>query len=293
MLALQKNHLKEDSAESVLDILCPEYKSEEVKKAILSKIKRQMQSGKPIQIVLPAFPAKSSNREKTMGVLPDLGEVLALQNLNKMCFQIEALYPAGAELLICSDGRVFNDLVLVSDTAVNAYQKGIGKILSDFSLTRLKTYNLDDVFKDHTYSQMREELMQKYAPEVKTHSSLFNGIHRFIFEDRLVLAPRESREKTRQEAKLIAYKVVERSQAWSRLVETHFPDAVRLSIHPQNADSEKIGIRLLPSDNIWRTPWHSVVFIQNGNAVLIPRKEAIEKNAQLNFFNDEYGYFNG
>lgn len=291
MLAVREKLAVQSPIETVIELIGAADKSPLVRSRVFQKISRQMEARVPVQIVLPAFPAKSSNREKTMGVLPDLGEVLALQRLDNLCKEIQKAYSPGAEILICSDGRVFNDLVLVSDTAVNAYQKGISKIIADFSLTHLKTFNLDDVFSDHTYSEMRKELMNGYTSHAQIERSLFNGIHRFIFEDRLVLAPRESREKTRQEAKEIAYQVVERSQAWGKLVEAHFPDAVRLSIHPQSADSEKIGIRLLPSDNIWRTPWHSVVFVQGEKAVLIPRKEALARSAKVKFLNDEYGYF--
>src|SRR5438105_1612857 len=45
----------------------------------IGKIERFVAAGQPIRLVLPAFPAKSSNPEKTLGALPDFGEVLALQ----------------------------------------------------------------------------------------------------------------------------------------------------------------------------------------------------------------------
>jgi L-tyrosine isonitrile synthase len=48
----------------------------------VARIDRFIARGEPIHFVLPAFPAKSPNPEKTLGRLPDYGEVLALLGLN-------------------------------------------------------------------------------------------------------------------------------------------------------------------------------------------------------------------
>src|SRR5690606_22148817 len=84
---------------------------------IIEQVKRKQK----LTFILPAFPAKSSNRNKTHGPLPDMGEVLALEHLQKMCLNIEKNYASGAEVIICSDGRVFNDLVFVSDRDLIQY----------------------------------------------------------------------------------------------------------------------------------------------------------------------------
>src|SRR5688572_19877658 len=58
----------------------------------LNKIADFVRQGKPVRLVLPAFPAKSSNPEKTLGILPDLGEVLALRRLNALCERVAEVY---------------------------------------------------------------------------------------------------------------------------------------------------------------------------------------------------------
>lgn len=64
---------------------------------------------KPIRCVLPAFPFKSPNRkDKVIGVLPDLGEELALMHLNGLCETIAEIYEPGAMVTITSDGLVYN-----------------------------------------------------------------------------------------------------------------------------------------------------------------------------------------
>ena len=62
-----------------------------------------------VQMVLPAFPFKSPNRkDKTLGSLPDLGEELALMHLNGLCESIAEIYEPGANVVITSDGLVYN-----------------------------------------------------------------------------------------------------------------------------------------------------------------------------------------
>jgi AcrR family transcriptional regulator len=46
----------------------------------------------PIHLILPAFPAKSPNRQKVLGPLPDLGEEIALTFLQSLCDDIRQVY---------------------------------------------------------------------------------------------------------------------------------------------------------------------------------------------------------
>ena len=68
-----------------------------------------VEKSEPIKMVLPAFPCKSINKvDKVLGVLPDLGEELALFHLNGLCESIADVYEPGAEVVITSDGLVYN-----------------------------------------------------------------------------------------------------------------------------------------------------------------------------------------
>jgi hypothetical protein len=63
----------------------------------------------PIKMLLPGFPFKSpNNRTKVLGVLPDLGEELALKRLEGLARAVEEVYEHGAEIHITSDGLVYN-----------------------------------------------------------------------------------------------------------------------------------------------------------------------------------------
>ena len=88
----------------------------------LPLIQAAIRTQSPLYLALPAFPGKSPNTEKVFGHLPDQGELLALTFLHRLCKQIQAIYPPGAILLICSDGRVFSDIIGIRDSDVTAYQ---------------------------------------------------------------------------------------------------------------------------------------------------------------------------
>lgn len=76
-------------------------------------------------MILPAFPWKSVSSsqslevislkiaqinkvDKVTGILPDLGELLALARLNQLCEDVRKVYPAGGEVTIATDGLVFD-----------------------------------------------------------------------------------------------------------------------------------------------------------------------------------------
>jgi pyoverdine/dityrosine biosynthesis protein Dit1 len=75
----------------------------------LPVVKGQVERGEPIKMLLPGFPFKSpNNKTKVLGVLPDLGEELALKRLDGIASAIDAVYENGAEIHITSDGLVYN-----------------------------------------------------------------------------------------------------------------------------------------------------------------------------------------
>jgi pyoverdine/dityrosine biosynthesis protein Dit1/AcrR family transcriptional regulator len=274
----------------------------------LPRVERFISAGEPIHLLIPGFPAKSANREKTLGPLPDMGEELALRFLQSVCDSIQELYPPGARITICSDGRVFSDLVGVSDADVTAYNAAIVDLLKRLGTTMIDVFDMDEVLSVRgpssvvtgatddgqlttDYSSLRERLCQQYAERLdalkervrnfEQHQQLYNGIHRFLFEDQVVLQPDKSRTQVRNECKELAYHVVQRSNAWSRLIAECFPHALRLSIHPQDPHAEKIGILLTEAEDNWLTPWHGVVVLDASRFKLMRRQRAAELGAVL------------
>jgi pyoverdine/dityrosine biosynthesis protein Dit1 len=120
---------------------------------------------------------------------------------------------------------------------------------------------------------------------------LFNGIHRFIYEDQRALWPELTNNRIRELTKEIAYQVIQRSNAWSSFIQIKFQHAVRLSIHPRLCGSEKLGIHLIHTKDAWATPWHSVVLKQDDDYTLLKKKDAEELGAVPVYHEQRFSHY--
>src|SRR5690554_4229934 len=84
----------------------------------------------PVAFVLPAFPGKSPNPNKVLGALPDLAERLSLEFLGGLCRKVKEFYRPGIKIMLCSDGRVFSDVVGMKEEEVSAYQKELVRLIT-------------------------------------------------------------------------------------------------------------------------------------------------------------------
>jgi pyoverdine/dityrosine biosynthesis protein Dit1 len=258
----------------------------------LPLVRRFVGADLPVHFVLPAFPAKSPNPGKVLGRMPDMAEELSLKFLDNLCGEIQKIYQPGARITICSDGLVFSDLVGVMDSDVKSYGERIARAIEELRLESLESFHMQDLYDEAgSGEQMREWLCRHYSESNETirerlHSNqsqqaLFNGIQRFLFEDQVEIEKGKSRSRIRSECKERTYEVVRRSDAWGRLVADCFPASLRLSIHPQPPHSEKIGILLAESQDVWLTPWHAVALKENGRFRLVKRREAEDLGASV------------
>lgn len=270
---------------------CAENPCEQCLALHLARVQRFVRAGEPIHFLLPAFPAKSPNPKKVLGRLPDKAEELALGFLQEVCNEIGDIYPPGARITICSDGRVFSDLVGVSDEDVTGYNREIDVLRKRLDLKSLTLFTMEDLFEIDDQERMRDQLRAHYAEPLTTieqrvhafdhHQALFNGIQRFLFEDRVAIETGKSRTQVRNECKSHTYAVIQRSDAWGRLLSDCFPAALRLSIHPQPPHSQKIGILLGDAEDTWLTPWHGVAVRHDGKFQLMRRQEAEALGAEV------------
>src|SRR5262249_2322800 len=121
----------------------------------LPKVKYFLRAGQPVHFLLPAFPAKSPSRRKTLGPLPHRAEEQALAYLGAVAGEVRGLYPPGARVTICSDGHVFGDLVGVPDEDVTAYGRAIAALLRQAGSRCLDTFGMADLYEDIPFSDMR------------------------------------------------------------------------------------------------------------------------------------------
>lgn len=244
---------------------------------VLDFLRRQ----EPIQLVLPAFPAKAPNPDKVLGPRPDAAERLALRGLCALLDEIEQAHPPGAELVICSDGAVFADTVRVSDEDVRRYRTDLEEMLRRMGETRIRMFGLSDAFGARPPDAARALLLDGFAQSVasireraqrsEVHRRQLDGIHRFLVEDEVGLRDGRSKSAIRRQTRERAYEVVRRSDAWGGLVAAVFPRGLRLSIHPQPDVSSKIGIHMLATQDAWLTPWHGCAVLRGGQFELSKR----------------------
>jgi pyoverdine/dityrosine biosynthesis protein Dit1 len=267
----------------------------------LDQVAAFVAAGRPVEFVLPGFPTKSPNPAKVLGINPDKAEELALRFLSELCADIEKIHPPGAKVIICSDGRVFGELVRVSDAAITSYQDGIRELVDRIDPDHLELFNLDDMWPADTHGEMRAKIDVEYGPvieelraELKADENglaMYRGIVRFLVEDQWNPDYQGTKSALQRDCRSRAYGVVARSRAWGYLLADQFPDAVRLSIHPQPCGAEKIGILLVAADDVWLTPWHSVAVRQDGNFTLMKRAQAQKAGALLVFIDGQPSHY--
>ena len=270
--------------------------SSQVLEPHLTKVMQSVESGRKIEMVLPAFPGKSPSRKKTLSHLPDLAEHHAIDELHRLCKEIQEIYAPGALIHICSDGYVFSDLVHVPDADVKAYTDAIQDYAEQHYPGTFAHFDLQDAYPQlDCLDAMREEMMIEHGQSLILLQQRFKddphmmlmycGIHRFLSEDYsgLKVFAGMSLNAVKKVAKPASQRVIQRSEAWGALLQARYPHCLRLSIHPQLAVSTKIGIRLVPTSDLWRTPWHSVAITRRGVVTLEKRSNVDERYHRLVF----------
>ncbi|WP_397600904.1 L-tyrosine/L-tryptophan isonitrile synthase family protein [Silvanigrella sp.] len=279
---------------ALCELSCPLCTSPHLKK-VINALKRE----KPVTFVLPAFPGKSPNPDKVLGTLPNMAEHRALCFLQELCDKIKSIYSPGAHIILCSDGRVFSDIVGMREDDVTDYQYELDQMIEELELKNISTFNLDALYKGNDFVQMRQHLMERFGKSLESlqekvrqggkHSKnpedieahrMYLGITRFLLEDSLYPGQTKSRSALQKECRKKAYEVILRSNAWSELISCQMPNSVRLSIHPQICGAKKLGIRLVGSET-WMTPWHGVAVKTNEGFILLKQTEAKALGARL------------
>ena len=93
-----------------------------------AKIEPSIAAGRPIGLVILAFPAKSPNRRKTLGPLPDLAEHLALNFLQLLCDQIRHFHPPGARIV--NTASMDLDAIIAEMAAAHAASQDVARLHS-------------------------------------------------------------------------------------------------------------------------------------------------------------------
>ncbi|MBQ1442676.1 MAG: isocyanide synthase family protein [Renibacterium sp.] len=294
-------------AHRILDLLLPFRRATEANRSgrpedfpqILEALERVAGTEHRLRFALPGFPCKSPNPAKVLGALPDAGERASLQFLDALCARMEAEHPAGVRLAICSDGHIFADAIGVDQEAIDAYFEDLRQTARAEGLQHLEFFSLRDRYPGRMDHSRRQSIIEHYGPSLEelrqqvradpALASLYRGIIRFLVEDSV--GHQGTRSALQRDCRRRAYQVLQRSIAWGGIVAEQFPDAVRLSIHPQPGDSEKFGLRLLESDSPWTTPWHSAPLKLADGSLKLIRRDEVPANARLRLRNGRADHF--
>lgn len=256
------------------------------KSLFMERVKTQITENKAIRMILPAFPWKSVNKvDKVTGSLPDLGEELALHRLNQMCEDIKEVYPLGGQVVIATDGLLFDDVVGITDEETWAYGEGLIEMARQHGLENIRLLRAMEILGMNqgekldkalymslvekcrqevltSYGRTEEEVRQMMKDDPDTLST-YCGFIRFLEAD-LKYSPITAATKAisgsqyRKTVKKVAIQMMIRAESFTKLLQAHCTDYVRLSIHPSSG-SVKLSVPLIvqSSGDFPRSPWHS------------------------------------
>jgi pyoverdine/dityrosine biosynthesis protein Dit1 len=239
------------------------------------RFKPFVEENSSIPMVISAFPYKIPNETKTVSNLPDASEYHALASMAKLCREISMIYPPGAHIVIGSDGLPFHHLDAsyseLSVSQVRSYVAALKEMVSRLGAADLiKVVSMDDYFVGDP-EHMRQELEKKYAPKSRDqvyeefkNSPMYAGIKKAFSEDLLDAASIQkklaactlSKKAVKKQAGELAVETVFYSIAWRNFLSAQFPNAIRLSIHPECLHitpfgAEKFGIGFGETPSVW------------------------------------------
>ena len=263
------------------------------RRELLKQLQAFIHDHQPIRFLLPAFPCKSPNREKVTGRLPDAAEFYALDELNQICKEIQSIHPPGCELMIWSDGRVFGDLVGVSEEEITMYEDLLRSFTS--TMPHLQWDNLTN------YVNHGDQLIETYGSptfdfsawlqQSENHYQHFLHLRKFMETDSGKRSHRInlSRRQLQHQMSGIAEQMIKRNEALSNLLRLSYPKHIRLSIHQHVNNGEKFTIGFFReqigeanTQSFLRTPWHNALVIHlDGQKRLLPSKMLNQKTEYL------------
>jgi pyoverdine/dityrosine biosynthesis protein Dit1 len=253
---------------------------------LISKVNDYVSKNRTLILVLPSFPFKSQNRDNTLGNLPDMGEYIALEVLNSLCNNIRKIYKPGVDFVLASDGRLYSDLVGVSDSAVNSYREELLKMNNAICKDScLRWFSLDEGIKHEGGLDVREILERDYSDGIKVvmeevkkdkdYLRLYIGFKNFALSEIKAQNLNCSNREMIRRAKGIAKKMMVRNFANAKLLKVSFPDMIRLSVKHHDTRRGLFAVNLMRTHTDIGTPWlNSILRLRNGKYKYIKVREA-------------------
>jgi pyoverdine/dityrosine biosynthesis protein Dit1 len=268
------------------------------KPLLAEKLESFVNRKEPIDFVMLGFPFKSTNRrDKVLGILPDKGEEVTLNNFAQFNKQIKEVHKPGAIITIVSDGLVFNDILHVEDKTVHEYKE---RSIDMAKHAPVVFYDLADFYSGRDIASKRVKVMAQFGitPEKLEQEILFNpdvnhlyrGMTIFMMEE---LADKEypSKNQLQKAAKILTRQMMFRNEAYSNLVRAEFSKHIRLSMHPSVNNGAKYSFKLIPGKNTRHSAWHSAILMDGEEYITIHKKEAEEAGYDLAYQDGQPFYY--
>lgn len=258
----------------------------------------------PIKMLIPACHGKVDSPHCVFNHLPDLGDVLGIQNFVALCEEIRAIYANGVELIMIHEGHFYTGMLIKNDESVDAYLANIRSLIAPYAY--IKSIGLRDFFPEfnsnaacrtHFFNHVAptipelkkiittdERLKQLYVSYKKIHTGHFVS-HKF---------PELNLSQQKKEAKKQALNQLQTYLGFGKLVTQFFANQsyIRLStLYKDPKVQDQVALNYLPNKHHLSTPsFHCVVKQKDGNYDFIKRYEAIARGYQV-CQQDGYAYF--
>ncbi|WDE11300.1 L-tyrosine/L-tryptophan isonitrile synthase family protein [Thalassomonas haliotis] len=278
---------------------------------LLSQLHFFIEQALPLEFILPGFPCKSPNDvDKSFSVMPDYGEVRAIERLDEFAGQLNEIYPPGCRVTILSDGTTFSDVVCVSEENKEAYKKALRSLTVTENISWADLTALLAPVKDNAAALSSEakrkalvnrvasgpRAFEKFVNKVKgdseqarVHDKLCSYLYHDIHLERFSEGDRDSYLESISEK---AYQMMYRGRALSAGIEQAYPHHIRLSVHQYDNAGPKFTFALTDHQQKSISPWHTVpVRLLNGQYLQLPHSLAKEKQlAKVTLGQDNWLY---
>lgn len=268
---LPKDNSDEAMAEAIYKLLChPKIGSSKNagnidKNEFVSKIVPFIQQQKRLYFILPSFPFKDQNRFRVPfnADTVDFSEVAFLMRVHNVIQSLYQVHPFGADAIILSDGRLYQDIFGVDSEAVEEYQRRLKyyrnklNIAGDISIIDLKELieRADENGEITRIMQYIENWIRKNYISENEFLTLVQGM-KWNMNSRVFLADLSDEEawnvikmdRGKVEEGLapawdqyhilaieaaIKYAAVNMMLKWTNLLQSFFPEAIRCTVHPK------------------------------------------------------------
>lgn len=241
---------------------------------------------KPVEFVLPGFPCKSPNHiDKCLGAEPDFGEVTAIRQLDALAKAVTDQYAPGCRITVLSDGTSFNDILDVSDDVRRQYNTGVRSLCLSPSIAWTGLHTL--LPHARSDNELRAALERAAGPRqpiksnpelAETHDKLCSYLYNDI---RLLRRPDQSEDDYLSAVAERAAQMMHRGKGLNALIEHHFPNHIRLSVHQYDNAGPKFTFAFVQGTTHVTQPWHAVPVLSLDGKLKLVGHSCVDKNRHV------------